>query len=123
MTVVNGGTDLNPVASNLSDLSPRLPWWGGDLQTIRNYALSLDHALPSRATQQMIVPLGDGSGDRLVVSLHMSEQRRDRPLVVLIHGMPWLPIAERSSDTLRASAICIQLWAERVLSVLTSRIA
>ena len=87
MTVVNGGTDLTPVASKLSDFSPRLPWWGGDLQTIRNYALSLDHALPSRATQQMIVPLGDGSGDRLVVSLHMPEQRRDRPLVVLIHGI------------------------------------
>ena len=71
MAVVNGGTDLKPVASNLSDFSPRLPWWGGDLQTIRNYALSLDHALPSRATRQIIVPLSDGSGDRLVLSMHM----------------------------------------------------
>jgi uncharacterized protein len=85
--VANGGTDLKPDASTLSDFSPRLPWWGGDLQTIRNYALSLDHALPSRATQQVIVPLADGSGDRLVVSLHMPEESRDRPLVMLIHGI------------------------------------
>ena len=48
----NGGTDLKPVAPSLSDFSPRLPWWGGDLQTIRNYALSLDHALPSRAARR-----------------------------------------------------------------------
>jgi pimeloyl-ACP methyl ester carboxylesterase len=87
VAVVYGGTDLKPVASHRSDFSPRLPWWGGDLQTIRNYALSLDHALPSRATRQIIVPLSDGSGDRLVVSLHMPEESRERPLVVLIHGI------------------------------------
>jgi uncharacterized protein len=83
----NGGTDLKPVTPDLSDFNPCLPWWGGDLQTIRNYALSIDHALPSRAKQQMIVPLQDGSGDRLVASLHLPEQGRDRPLVVLIHGI------------------------------------
>ena len=87
MPVGNGGTDLKPVAPNLSDFSPCLPWWGGDLQTIRNYALSIDHALPSRAAQQMIVPLQDGSGDRLVASLHVPEEGRARPLVVLIHGI------------------------------------
>jgi hypothetical protein len=54
--VGNGGTDLKPLATSLSDFNPRLPWWGGDLQTIRNYALSIDQALPSRAAQQMIVP-------------------------------------------------------------------
>ena len=43
--------------------------------------------------------------------------------MVLIHGMPWLPMAARSSPTLRASAICIQLCAERTFIVLTSRIA
>jgi uncharacterized protein len=85
--VGNGGTDLKPVAPNLPEFSPCLPWWGGDLQTIRNYALSIDHALPSRAAQQMIVPLQDGSGDRLVASLHLPEESRGRPLVVLIHGI------------------------------------
>ncbi|MDT4831225.1 hypothetical protein FQZ97_647270 [compost metagenome] len=42
---------------------------------------------------------------------------------VLIHGMPWLPMAARSSATLRARPIFIQLSAERTLSVLASRIA
>ena len=72
---------------NLSEFSPRLPWWGGDLQTIRNYALSVDHALPSRAVQRLVVPLQDGSGDRLVAALHLPDGTRDRPLVVLIHGI------------------------------------
>ena len=78
---------MKPVAPKLSDFNPRLPWWGGDLQTIRNYALSLDHALPSGAAEHLIVPLQDGSGDRLVASLHLPEADRARPLVVLIHGI------------------------------------
>lgn len=69
----------------LSEFTPRLPWWGGDLQTIRNYALSVDHALPSRAAERLEVPLADG--DRLVASLHLPEAERQRPLVVLIHGI------------------------------------
>ena len=71
----------------LSEFNPRLPWWGGDLQTIRNYALSVDHAMPSRAAQRLVVPLQDGSGDRLVASLHLPRTCATRPLVVLIHGI------------------------------------
>ena len=78
---------MKPVAPKLSDFNPRLPWWGGDLQTIRNYALSIDHALASGAAEHLIVPLRDGSGDRLVASLHRPEEDRARPLVVLIHGI------------------------------------
>ena len=71
----------------LSDFNPALPWWGGDLQTIRNYALSVDHALPCKAARRLVVRLKDGSGDRLVASLHLPEQLRARPLVLLIHGL------------------------------------
>jgi len=71
----------------LSEFSPRLPWWGGDLQTIRNYALSVDHALPSRAVQRLVVPLQDDSGDRMVAALHLPDGTRERPLVALIHGI------------------------------------
>ncbi|HEX5078985.1 MAG TPA: alpha/beta fold hydrolase [Geminicoccaceae bacterium] len=69
------------------DFSPRRPWWGGDLQTIRNYAIDMQHALPSRAVQRVEVPLNDGSGDRLVASLHLPMRDRERPLVALIHGL------------------------------------
>jgi predicted alpha/beta-fold hydrolase len=78
---------VRSAGSKPSDFNPRLPWWGGDLQTIRNYALSIDHALPRRAVQQLIVPLADGSGDRLMASLHLPEEDRNRPLIVLIHGI------------------------------------
>ena len=71
----------------LSEFNPRLPWWGGDLQTIRNYAWSVDHALPSRAARRLMLRLKDGSGDRLVASLHLPEETCARPLVVLIHGL------------------------------------
>jgi predicted alpha/beta-fold hydrolase len=71
----------------LSDFNPRLPWWGGDLQTIRNYALSVDQALPSHAVQRLEVPLQDGSGDRLIAALHLPGETRARPLVLLIHGI------------------------------------
>ncbi len=70
-----------------ADFNPALPWWGGDLQTIRNYALNLRHALPSQAAERIVVPLADGSGDRLVGALHRPEQASDRPLVALIHGI------------------------------------
>lgn len=69
------------------DFNPRLPWWGGDLQTIRNYALDVSHALPSRATERIVVPLEDGTGDSLLASLHLPQEERHRALVVLIHGI------------------------------------
>ena len=43
--------------------------------------------------------------------------------IVLIHGIPWLPIAVRSSATFLACAIRIQLAAERTFRVFASRIA
>ncbi len=72
---------------SLLDFNPRRPWWGGDLQTIRNYALDVGHALPNRAVERIEVPLRDGTGDRLIASLHLPQVDRDRPLVALIHGL------------------------------------
>jgi predicted alpha/beta-fold hydrolase len=69
------------------DFSPRRPWWGGDLQTIRTYAFDVGHALPSRAVEHIEVPLRDGSGDRMVATLHLPQVDRDRPLVALVHGL------------------------------------
>jgi len=69
------------------DFNPRRPWWGGDLQTIRAYAFDAEHALPSRAVERIEVPLRDGSGDRMIATLHLPQVDRDRPLVALIHGL------------------------------------
>jgi len=43
--------------------------------------------------------------------------------IVLIHGMPWLPSAVRSSATFLACAIRIQLATDRTFKVFASRIA
>ncbi len=67
---------------------PRPPWWGGDLQTLRNsLALRLgvmDAELPG--TRLDLDP-GDGSGDKLIAVLNEGRAGAARPLVVLVHGL------------------------------------
>lgn len=71
-----------------ADFRPQRPWWGGDLQTVRNYAVNMNRALPSHASERLEVPLDDGTGDRLVGALHVPRQGPGkRPLVTLIHGI------------------------------------
>lgn len=66
----------------------RAPWWGGDLQTLRNtlarrFGLD-DFALPGDALE---LPVGDGSGDRLIAVLNEGRGSEIRPLAVLVHGL------------------------------------
>ena len=66
----------------------RAPWWGGDLQTLRNtLARGLgidDFALPGVVLE---LSADDGSGDRLVALLNDGRGSERRPLAVLVHGM------------------------------------
>jgi uncharacterized protein len=78
---------MSQVGVTLSDFSPKLPWWGGDLQTVRNYAFNVRRALPGKAVERLQVPLDDGSGDRLVATLHLPKDHGGQPLVALIHGI------------------------------------
>lgn len=71
----------------LDDFKPGLPWWGGDLQTIGAYFVSRFPRLPLHPFERLLLPIDDGSGDSLVAALHRQETGRDRPLVVLIHGL------------------------------------
>ena len=69
--------------------SARAPWLGPDLQTLRNMlrgpAVDLD---PTRAAERLVLPLGDGSGDRVAARLFRpAAPRPDAPLVVLVHGL------------------------------------
>ena len=92
-----GATAFKPPASFV----PRAPWWGGDLQTIRNY---LRKRRPPDLTPwpglRLELPVLDGSGDRLSVSLHQPAIEAGRPLAVLIHGLTGC----EDSVYLRASA-------------------
>ncbi len=70
---------------------PRFPWLGGDLQTLRNFLLRHDQDLSPWPGQRLVFDLRDGGGDRLAATLHWpagtSGGGRNRPLVVLIHGL------------------------------------
>ena len=73
--------------------TPRAPWFGPDLQTMRN--LFRGPALPSVTDpgERLTLPLsnggidGTGSSDRLSARLLRPADAGDRPLVVLIHGL------------------------------------
>ena len=63
----------------------RLPWWGRDLQTLRNYIVSIESSLAPFPAERVEFPTTDG--DRLLASLHRPTEDLGRPLVVLIHGL------------------------------------
>jgi hypothetical protein len=78
---------VSSLLSHSLPFSPRRPWWGGDLQTLRNYALQARKALPLHDSERLIIPLSDGSGDHMVAALNRPARCHGRPLVVLVHGI------------------------------------
>lgn len=78
---------MSTVLDHPTCFSPRRPWWGGDLQTLRNYALQARKVLPTQSGERLVIPLRDGSGDHLVAALNRPAGAGDRPLVVLVHGI------------------------------------
>ena len=63
----------------------RAPWWGPDLQTVRNVLRPPPPPEPS--PERLTLALSDGSGDALVAHLQRPREDRGRPLAVLIHGL------------------------------------
>jgi len=75
---------------------PRSPWWGPDLQTLRNFLRGPRRAgLGAVSAKRIELPLRDGSGDRLSALFQQPmsgsapgpEDGGARPLAVLIHGL------------------------------------
>lgn len=62
----------------------RAPWWGSDLQTVRNYIVHDYPDLTRWPAEQFFFPMTNG--DRLSASFHRPANNRKRPTVVLIHG-------------------------------------
>ena len=79
----------------------RPPWWGGDLQTIRNYLRQPAIPLDPYPAERLEFPMPDGSGDVLVATLNRPHPPDgSRPLAVLIHGLTGC----ETSTYMRASA-------------------
>lgn len=64
----------------------RAPWWGGDLQTLRNHLLPNRSPLPGYAST-CAFPVSDGTGDRLTGTLERPVEAANGPLILLIHGL------------------------------------
>jgi predicted alpha/beta-fold hydrolase len=66
---------------------PRPPWWGGDLQTLRNNLTRTTADLSPWPAERVLYDLGDG--DRLAGALHRPAVAggQERPIVVVIHGL------------------------------------
>src|ERR1700730_9993872 len=61
----------------------RAPWFGGDLQTLRNVVRGTPPDLPGG--ERLLLPMPDG--DRLAARLDRPTERFARPLIVLVHGL------------------------------------
>ncbi|MDG1995972.1 MAG: alpha/beta fold hydrolase [Emcibacteraceae bacterium] len=62
------------------------PWWGGDLQTIRNHLRTAIKSLPGNSVA-ITIPTNDGSADQLTATLDTPHTPARGPLIILIHGL------------------------------------
>lgn len=92
------------------EFRPRAPWWGPDLQTIRNLLRGPLLQPADGTAARLRFPMADGSGD-LLSGLLERPGVGGLPLVVLIHGLSGC----EDSAYLQASAVH---WRERGHAVL-----
>jgi predicted alpha/beta-fold hydrolase len=87
-----GTATLRSIIERLPPFRPRLPWLGGDLQTMRNALVRPRPPIENWPAERVSFDMADGTGDRLHGLLHRpTEDRpkgdRQRPLTILIHGI------------------------------------
>jgi predicted alpha/beta-fold hydrolase len=106
----NGQSSRDSAAPALSypPFRARAPWWGGDLQTLRNSFVGPRLTLSRWPEQTVELDLNDGSGDRLLGQLQLpsAPDAVPRTCIVLVHGLG----GDETSSYLQASA---QFWLER----------
>ena len=74
-------------AHTIANFRPRPPWWGGDLQTLRNVLVRRRIDLSPWTEETLHFPTPDDTGDVLTGRLAVPHGAADRPLVILIHGL------------------------------------
>lgn len=99
---------------DIQPFRPRFPWWGADLQTLRNHLRRPPGELAPHKSERLEVDLGDGTGDRLVCSFHRPAMPVEgTPLTILIHGLT----GTEESSYIGSMARCLLDAGERVLSL------
>ncbi len=84
--MVHHVTALPPMLEAVPAFAERPPWWGGDLQTLRNWFFPDGSPLPGQS-RILTFPTSDGSGDTLIGSLETPHRNVSGPLIILIHGL------------------------------------
>ena len=82
-----GTATLRSIIERLPPFRPRLPWLGGDLQTMRNALVRPRPPIENWPAERVAFDMADGTGDRLHGLLHRPTEDRRRPLTILIHGI------------------------------------
>jgi hypothetical protein len=83
---MNDGRPTRLAALAFAPFRGRAPWWGADLQTLRNYVRPRARIAAYRETR-LTLPMTDGTGDRLAAALNEPQTPTARPLAVLVHGL------------------------------------
>lgn len=65
----------------------RFPWYGADLQTLRNTLRATAPSLTRYPAKQLRFTCTDGSGDVLLGTLNTPAAKTQKPLVILVHGL------------------------------------
>lgn len=79
---------LGGVAPEFPPFRSRPPWWGADLQTLRNFLTRVQASGDGLDAERLTLPLADGSGDALSGLLQRPVAGgAERPLAVLVHGL------------------------------------
>jgi len=85
------------------EFRPRAPWLGPDLQTVRNILRGAPAELDAAEMRRVLLPMADGSGDRLAAAVFGGERGAD-PLAVVVHGLG----GSEESDYLRATGAMLR---------------
>ena len=76
-------------AAPVPGFAPRFPWLSADLQTIRNMLVAewLGKGVDLPPSEQVMLPVQDGTGDVMVAELNRCPTEGGAGLAVLVHGL------------------------------------
>jgi len=100
-------SDQSIPGKEFPQFAPRAPWWGGDLQTLRNSLIRKSNGIGEYRSERLYLSLRDGSGDRLMATVNVPNTTlRQRPLVMLVHGVTG---SELSPYVMNTAVYCLAL--------------